>query len=517
MWDTRIAFDAYITPRRPSSSRALPYGLDNREVSTGGFDPSRLTKDTLSTAQNRGRSSVLPLKRSAQKITSMGLGDQYDVIYDVVIQIGNISTPVQLDTGSSDLWVITDACKTQSCNSTTSPRYPSASVSNPELNFTIDYGDSLHRAMVSGSINSDSVQFAGFSMSNQLFGAVNVSNTSVHQFNDAGIVGFGFPLLSAIERDIARRSSDLASGQRNLADQFFSAMAENGTLLSRLAVSGHLEQAMFSLALQRDVIDISSNPGRLTLGGLPNGIDNKSLTWVPVRLYTEENGGAAPPSFAPSETYPLYWEVMLDAVYFDGKKLPNPTGNISQGVSALIDSGTSFILGPQNNIQQIFGTACDTQHTLAFEIGGKMFPVDPRDLLSQQLRGNPSVYNACVASDSFATDPAQRGALFSWVLGDTFFKSNLIAFYFGNLTHPSADPPRIGFLSTVSSDASKTFTADIKKAQEDRGAFTYTSDSPYVAATATATARSSASGMHVTDSIYMPLFTSLALFSLLRL
>lgn len=53
--------------------------------------------------------------------------------------------------------------------------------------------------------------------------------------------------------------------------------------------------------LQRDTIDVSGNNGAFTIGKLPAGIDNSSLTWVPVRLYDSAEGGMNPPTFAPSE------------------------------------------------------------------------------------------------------------------------------------------------------------------------------------------------------------------------
>ena len=58
------------------------------------------------------------------------------------------------------------------------------------------------------------------------------------------------------------------------------------------------------ITLQRDTIDISGK-GQLTIGELPSGIDNSSLTWVPVRPYTPDNGGLQAPTFASNETYPL--------------------------------------------------------------------------------------------------------------------------------------------------------------------------------------------------------------------
>lgn len=54
------------------------------------------------------------------------------------------------------------------------------------------------------------------------------------------------------------------------------------------------------IALQREMIDVSGQ-GMLTVGKLPDGVDNSSLTWVPVRLYTADEGGVSPPTFAPNE------------------------------------------------------------------------------------------------------------------------------------------------------------------------------------------------------------------------
>lgn len=53
--------------------------------------------------------------------------------------------------------------------------------------------------------------------------------------------------------------------------------------------------------LQRDIIDVSGSNGSFTVGKLPDGINNSSLTWVPVRLYRPEDGGLDPPQFAPKE------------------------------------------------------------------------------------------------------------------------------------------------------------------------------------------------------------------------
>lgn len=47
--------------------------------------------------------------------------------------------------------------------------------------------------------------------------------------------------------------------------------------------------------------------------------------------------------------------------------------------------------------------------------------------------------------------------------------SVLVAFYYGNLTHPSQDQPRIGLLSTVPSDAAQRLQAAIQLANATLG------------------------------------------------
>jgi len=49
--------------------------------------------------------------------------------------------------------------------------------------------------------------------------------------------------------------------------------------------------------------------------------------------------------------------------------------------------------------------------------------------------------------------------------------SNLVAFYYGNLTHPSVDPPRIGFLSMVPDNASSIVQTVVSQAQANGGMF----------------------------------------------
>jgi len=181
--------------------------------------------------------------------------------------------------------------------------------------------------------------------------------------------------------------------------------------------------------------------------------------------------------------YPVKWEIPLDDVFLDGQKLPRSTlssSNIS--LNALLDTGNSLIRGPSDVIQSIMNLLggngsfpCIDPHSLAFQIGGKMFPVDPRDFITQAFQ---DTVDKCIPNLA-ATDPPQAGGggyLYSWSLGDPFLKSVLASFYYGNLTYPSRDPSRIGLLSTVPTGAASQLTSAVAEASANGGNFPTTSN-----------------------------------------
>ena len=81
--------------------------------------------------------------------------------------------------------------------------------------------------------------------------------------------------------------------------------------------------------------------------------------------------------------------------------------------------------GPQDVIAQIYGALggetfdCSVPHNLTFVIGGRPFPIDPRDFVQPALS---DARDGCVANLA-STDPPGAGFLYSWSLGDPFLKS----------------------------------------------------------------------------------------------
>ncbi|KAG2138469.1 aspartic peptidase domain-containing protein [Suillus clintonianus] len=414
------------------------------------------------------------------------------------------------------------------CSSENTALYPPNTFHDMGLDATLVYGDSQTGTYARGVIGYDAVSLAGLTLQDQYFAAINDTNTSVVQSRCSGIFGLGFPLNSVIWTDlflnqhrVSRRRSlkrevvpRIAVAWRNYASRWFekstlgisssrhidtpfnqsmhqqkrqtstiiSSFGESAPFIPRLVSLGALALPMFAIALQRDTIEIGGNEGMLSIGGLPLGVQNESLTWVPVRKYTLQQGGLI--QDAPLEAYPIAWEIPVDDVFLDGVKLPRSqlsSPNIS--LSALIDTGNSLIRGPPDvisHIQNMLGGphfACSSPHTLTFQIGGRLFPVDPRDFVSQVRLGNVEV---CAANLAQTDVPVLGGGgyLYSWSLGDPFLKGVLAAFYYGSFAGPSQDPPRIGFLSTVPSDAGEQLEDTVSAAAMEQDDLPGTKASP---------------------------------------
>lgn len=450
----------------------------------------------------------------------IGLGDSYDASYSVELKIGSVSTSFTLDTGSSDLWAVADTC-TGNCKSQV-PLYPSSSFQSSGIGLSLFYGDSQTGTSAFGLIGKDVVSLAGLAVQDQYFAAINRTNTSVLDGGDIGIFGLGFPInsdilqnsfaASASQGSLTRRRRDLTLGSAFLnygrryipsfvlqspstgiqsrqsatnatasatASGLVKSFSTFGNFLGRLVLSGSLASPQYTVTVQRDTVQIGGNAGVLTLGGLPSGVKNESLTWVPVRLYTSEEGGIPGPTEAPNEVYPLNWEIPIDDVYLDGNKLPRSSlvpSNIS--ISALLDTGNSLIRGPPDSIQLINDTIgstflCSTPHTLSFQIGGKMFPVDARDFASALTDDSSKTCSASISATDVPTGTASS-FFYSWSLGDPFLRSVLASFYFGNITNPSRDLPRVGLLSTVPSNDGDQLKSAVASAA--KGGLTFTKE-----------------------------------------
>eukprot|EP00727_Mastigamoeba_balamuthi_P012484 m51a1_g7859 putative lysosomal aspartic protease-like (316) ;mRNA; r:254351-255298 len=296
------------------------------------------------------------------------------------------------DTGSSNLWVPSANCTSRSCRA--HARYDASLSSTHAPNgtaFSIAYGS----GSVSGFYSTDVATVAGLAVRGQSFGEVTQQTGAAFAAGKFdGIVGLAFDSISA----------DHAT-----------------PLWYNLLRQGLVQQPLFSFWL-------SKNPeaplgGQITLGGTDPARYKGPLLYVPLAEAT-------------------YWQVELEGLAFEGRE------HCTAGCKAIVDTGTSLIMGPSSVIREVnralrctmFGDECawfrcpDMQSlpTVTLAMGGATFALAPEDYV---LR----MGSQCVSGFMALDVRPPTGPLF--ILGDVFISTYYTVFDFGNR--------RVGFARAV--------------------------------------------------------------------
>jgi hypothetical protein len=353
-------------------------------------------------------------------LTGMTLSSDKQSYY-AIIKTGLISLRVALDTASSDLWIVSSACGTDTCRKV--PRYPLTyesptfvAVNNNKTSFSAQYAD---MTFASGFVARETIELSNLTLANQVFGLITKSNVTLTDLA-SGIMGLGFPRLSSIS----------TSGPNALP--FFANLAQQGLL----------EYPIFALSLTAD-----SN-GTLTLGAIDSSVVSNvsQVGWNRVAQF---------PPFSTENNISSYlqWAIPLTGISVNGTQFtPLPTyTNSSQNHSlALFDLGTSGIYGPFQDVSRLYALIsdarlvdpsgqwaipCSASIPLDFTFGEKNYTLQPTDYIIGPASGNPDL---CLTWPR-ALSPNSDGI--DWQMGATFLRTVYTIFSFGI---NGKEPPLIG-------------------------------------------------------------------------
>ncbi|XP_040854758.1 chymosin-like [Ochotona curzoniae] len=306
----------------------------------------------------------------AGKVANEAMTNYLDLQYFGKIQIG---TPPQeftvlFDTGSSDLWVPSIYCKSEACK--THKRFDPAKSStfkDMDKHLSIQYGT----GSMEGFLGYDTVIVSGIVDTHQTVGLSTKEPGDAFTYSEFdGIMGMGYPSLTASPYSVP--------------------------VFDNLMNKHLVAQDLFSVYLSR-----TEKGSMLTLGGIDSKYYKDDLHWVPV---TQEG----------------YWQFTLDRVTVDGKVVA-----CKDGCQAILDTGTSLLVGPDSDIRHIqraigatdegdgeYVLNCknlSSKPTVVFELNGKKFPLPP---------------SAYTTKDDDVCSSGFEGELGSqlWILGDVFIR-----------------------------------------------------------------------------------------------
>ncbi|KAF8812440.1 aspartic peptidase A1 [Phlegmacium glaucopus] len=343
----------------------------------------------------------------------LDLNSIHDLIYLTNITVGGLNYSVQLDTGSSDLFIKGDT-------------YPIPNTNETSIMHNLTYAI----GWAYGHIAYAPVTFFDISVPSQAFlDAVSVDNPAL-SYGAQGIAGLGFTRLSSI--DGLLNSTRQSTGR---------------SLLHNLFLVNLSQPNFISFALQRST-DADSNV-------------QGSFAIVEPQFANISNN-------APIPTWPIHspfrWNILIDAVIVNNN-ITVPTSSVDGAPSnkavALIDSGASYsyVYVAKEVCDAIYGKIpgavfnattgfwmlpCGAEVDMAFQIGGQLFPLHPLDV-NPTMALDPST---CIGS--FVPQSVPIGSDVDWLIGDNFLRSVYSIYDFGDFdASGQMGDPYMKFLSLI--------------------------------------------------------------------
>ncbi|KZT40650.1 acid protease [Sistotremastrum suecicum HHB10207 ss-3] len=292
-----------------------------------------------------------------------------------------VTYTVDFDTGSSDLFLPSVDCDNTCAGHT--PYDPSQSSTSSDVGnrFSLAFGDG---STVSGQEFTDSVTISGLTAQNQILGSSTTYSTGFEssQFVPDGLMGLAFPEIA------------------QMGTPFFNTLIQQGSVSA----------GEFGMKL-------TEQGAELFLGGVDDKLVGGDFTTVPV-------------------TQPGFWQVEMDSANVNGQA-------VVQGISAIVDSGTTLIVGDSKRVSEFYNAIEGAKDASAtFGPGFFSFPCSSSPSVSLTFGGTAFDF-----SNTFSLGPAQQGSsdciggviasdtgIDGWITGDVFMSNVYTAFSFDKTT-----------------------------------------------------------------------------------
>ncbi|KAH8832799.1 aspartic peptidase domain-containing protein [Flagelloscypha sp. PMI_526] len=336
----------------------------------------------------------------SNSMVNQGLDSSY--YGSIAVGTPPVAFNVILDTGSADLWIADEKCVT-GCNGVpTFDSTTSSSFQNLSTPFQITYGS----GQATGALGKDTVQMAGFSVSEQTFAVSDAVSRGLLTSPVSGLLGLAW-------------SSIANSG----ATPFWQALVEGGAwdepvMAFQFTRFGNVTRAS----------DLEPG-GTFTMGSTNASLYTGDIDYVNI-----------------PDGQNRYWTIPVTSITVGGASVALSSGG--QTNYAAIDTGTTLIGGPPQDIANIYaqipgsepGTGdyqdyyafpCQTDVEIQVSFGSRSWTISAAD-----MRYNQVSQTLCMgAFFSLETSDSAPG----WIFGDSFLKNVYSVFRYNPMSIGFAD------------------------------------------------------------------------------
>ncbi|KIM87568.1 hypothetical protein PILCRDRAFT_815124 [Piloderma croceum F 1598] len=329
--------------------------------------------------------------------------------YLVVMSIGGQNFSLILDTGSSDLWIVSSECTESDCQGVSKySKLSSTSLSTTDQPFKLSY----LQGTVFGNVAFENITLGEYDISPQVFALVNdTKGLGLSSTGNSGIVGLSFPLPASIP----------ATSGRTLLENVFASLNDyNRFFAYKLGRNQSQDQSQ----------DASFTASSFTVGRLDPAVANNTTGFQ----YT--------PVVTLGQTYYDYWKLPLLRITVNSNPLRLSPSLIpgSRTPVAVLDTGTTLILGPSADVINFWsavggnGTTrknlksgmwevrCSRAANVSFTLGDTNNPreyvVHPEDINWGEARSSDGWCMGGIQAND-AVNSAD------WLLGDSFLRVRL--------------------------------------------------------------------------------------------
>ncbi|RMD44838.1 hypothetical protein DV735_g409, partial [Chaetothyriales sp. CBS 134920] len=422
------AFYPYLTKNSLSTDvrnkRFVPTTLSSETTDGAGGITLDIKKIRLVDRDNDFSVLLSNTPSSANAIAIHQDGSDYSYFSTLKFGSNEQDMYMLIDTGSANTWIMGSSCTSTACktHNTYGPS-DSTSLNTTTETWKIAYGT----GQVAGVLASDKVTFGEYDI-HLTFGLATQTSNDFNNYPFDGILGLGPTSSNQLDSPTLMQALDDQATLRNNVLGIHLTRASDGT-----------------------------KDGELTIGGVDDSKFDGQLNYVST-VKTDS------------------WEISVDDAIVGGKACG------LTGKTAIIDTGTSYVLMPPNDAQTVhalipgsaqddesFTIPCDTTTELQVALNGVKYSISPKDYVGKSS-GNSCSSNI-IGHQAFGEN--------EWILGDVFLKNVYTVFDF--------DKTRIGFGTTGENlGVASSSGADVTALESSTG-----SAEPSSSATATATAANS--------------------------